>query len=62
MLTELLLRMQPRWWHLTMWALGLSRETFHEWLEGFCPCELGDNEAEYELLERAIEQLDLAAA
>lgn len=38
MLTDLFLSMQPKWWHRMMWLFGLDRATFHEFLEGFCPC------------------------
>lgn len=38
MLTDLLLSLQPRWWHLVMRLLGVDIPAFHEWLEGFCPC------------------------
>ena len=52
MLTDLLLTMQPRWWHLAMRVLNIPQDFFHEWLEGLCPCgAFGDNEAEYAALE-----------
>lgn len=50
--TDILLGMQPRWWHALMWLFGLERRTFHEWLEGLCPCgEFGCSEDEYAALE-----------
>lgn len=55
MLTDVLLSLQPRWWHLGMKLMGLPQDVFHSFLEGFCPCgALGDNEEEYELLEDGI--------
>lgn len=38
MLTDLLLLLSPFAAHLLLRLLGIKAQTFHEWLEGLCPC------------------------
>lgn len=39
-LCELILALQPRWWHLMMRILGLTHEALREWCPVTCPCEV----------------------
>lgn len=54
MLTDLLISLQPRWWHIIMRLMGLTHQGLKDWAPFPCPCDLGDNEEEYALLESAV--------
>lgn len=45
-LTDLLLSLQPKWWHRIMRWLGLTHEALEEWGALPCPCvHIGDYDA-----------------
>lgn len=41
MLTYALSRLAPNAWHRIMGWMRVSPADFHDWLEGFCPCDAG---------------------
>lgn len=42
MLTYLLNLMPSKLWHAILKLNGVDAENFHDWLEGFCPCDVGE--------------------
>lgn len=42
MLTAFLAKLPAEVWHLVSGWLGIRKDDLHEWLEGFCPCDIGE--------------------
>lgn len=53
-LTDLLLSLQPAWWHRIMRWMSIPVEGFHDFMPGFCVCgEVGNTDIEQEFEEAA---------
>lgn len=39
-LYELIVGMQPRWWHVVMRLAGVEHRLLREWCPVFCPCDI----------------------